>query len=214
MIKISETTVIRLTTYLKYLRQLEEKGIELLSSKDIAEGVGIPAHNVRKDLAFFGEFGTRGVGYNTKSLISSISKILGVNKKWNVVLVGAGKVGAALVTYDIFKKRGFNIVAVFDSDTTKIGKTIGDMTIMPLEEIPGIVSKYDVKIGIMAVPLTHAQGIANLFIENNIEGILNFAPTFLKVPKSIYVQNADFTALLESITFKHTNREMLNFKFI
>ncbi|MEG6616815.1 redox-sensing transcriptional repressor Rex [Peptococcaceae bacterium 1198_IL3148] len=208
-LKIPEVTIARLSAYSKYLKRLEKKGIDSVSSGDIAQGVGVKPAQVRKDLSSFGEFGTRGVGYKVQDLVHYISNILGLTHPWNVILIGAGKVGSALVTYGEFKERGFNIVAVFDNDLTKIGKKIVDLEVMAVEQMPEIIERYDVQIAIIAVPPQYGQQAADMVVANNIKGILNFAPTSLNLPPDVNIQNVDLSASLESITYCITRGKVM-----
>lgn len=202
--KIPEATITRLSVYSRYLKDLEKKRVVTISSSEIAEGVGVSSAQVRKDLAYFGEFGTKGVGYNVKDLLSYIRKILGLNKTWNLILIGAGNLGSALVTYQEFKDRGFNIVGVFDNDLVKIGKQIADLKVLPVEDLPDIIEKYDVRIGIIAVPAKAAQSVADVLVKNGIKAILNFAPINIHLPKDIAIQNVDLSIKLEALTFSLT----------
>lgn len=200
-LKIPGATITRLSVYSRYLKRLDKKGVTTISSSEIAEGVGVSSAQVRKDLAYFGEFGTRGVGYNVKDLIRYTVKILGLTETWNLILVGAGNLGSALVTYKEFKERGFNIVGVFDNDLTKIGKRIADLEVLPLEEMPGIIKEYNVRIGIVAVPPKAAQAVGDLFVENGLEAILNFAPININVAENVEIRNVDLSMKLETLTF-------------
>lgn len=208
-IKIPEATVTRLSVYSRFLKRLDKKGVATISSGEIAEGVGVSPAQVRKDLAYFGEFGTRGVGYNVKDLIHYTIKILGLTEPWNLIMVGAGNMGSALVTYGEFKDRGFNIVSVFENDLTKIGKRISDIEVLPMERIPEAIKEYGVRIGIIAVPARAAQEVADLYVEHGIEGILNFAPISLNVPPHIEVRNVDLSVKLEILTFNLTMKRQL-----
>lgn len=200
-LKIPEATITRLSIYSRFLKRLDKKGVTTVSSGEIAEGVGVSPAQVRKDLAYFGEFGTRGVGYNVKDLIRYTVKILGLTEPWNVVMVGAGNLGSALVTYREFRDRGFNIVAVFDNDLTKIGKRIADFEVLPLEKIPEMAKEHNARIGIIAVPSPAAQDIADRFVEAGLEAMLNFAPITLNLPPGVEVRNVDLSVKLEILTF-------------
>ena len=162
-LRVPEATIIRLSVYSRYLEQLDRKGVVTISSVEIADGVGVSPAQVRKDLAYFGEFGTRGVGYNVRDLMHYTSKILGLNEPWPLVLVGAGNLGFALSTYKGFNNRGFSVVGIFDNDLTKIGKKIVDMEVSPPEKMPEIIARHKVKIGIIAVPAKAAQEVADLW---------------------------------------------------
>ena len=205
--KIPEATIGRLSVYSRFLYELSKKSIITISSIDIAQGVGVSPAQVRKDLAYFGEFGTRGVGYNVKDLYGNILKILGLNKRWKVVLVGAGNLGSALCIYDGFKERGFDIVGIFDNDPKKIGFKVNNLEVMPTEAMPGIIKKNQVEIGIITVPGEWAQDIADLLIKNNVTTILNFAPKLLSVPNNVIVRNVDLSVNLEILTFNITSHK-------
>ena len=200
-LRVPEATIIRLSVYSRYLEQLDRKGVVTISSVEIADGVGVSPAQVRKDLAYFGEFGTRGVGYNVRGLMHYTSKILSLNEPWPLVLVGAGNLGFALSTYKGFNNRGFSVVGIFDNDLTKIGKKIVDMEVSPPEKMPEIIARHKVKIGIIAVPAKAAQEVADLMIKNGLVAILNFAPVSLNVPEHIELRNVDLSVNLEILTF-------------
>lgn len=199
--KIPEASIIRLSVYSRYLHQLDNKGIITISSGEIAEGVGVSPAQVRKDLAYFGEFGTRGVGYNVKDLNRHIMKILGLDGKWPIVIVGAGNLGAALSMYKGFLERGFEISGVFDSDSDKIGSKLGDAVIKPLEELEKVVKENKVEIGVIAVPGQYAQEIADKLVKSGVNAILNFAPKVINLPPDIELRNVDLAVNLEILTF-------------
>lgn len=200
-LKIPEATIVRLSVYSRFLEQADKKGINTISSGEIADGVGVNPAQVRKDLAYFGEFGTRGVGYNVKDLLQHTLKILGLNGRWSVIVVGAGNLGSALVSYRGFRQRGFDIVGVFDNDLTKIGKKLLDLEVMGSEKIDQIAREHKVKIGILTVPASAAQEAANQLISAGVKAILNFAPTVLSVPEDVEVRDIDLSTRLEILTF-------------
>lgn len=200
-LRVPEATVTRLSVYSRYLERLDRNGVITVSSGEIAEGVGVSPAQVRKDLAYFGEFGTRGVGYNVKDLMRYTLKILGLDRHWNLILVGAGNLGYALCTYKGFDDRGFTIVGVFDDDLTKIGKKINELDVMPLEEIPRVIKENNVRIGIIAVPPGGAQGVADIMVANDIQAIMNFSTIALNVPDYVEVRNVDLSVKLEILTF-------------
>lgn len=200
-LKIPEATIIRLSVYSRYLTQLDKKGITNISSGEIAEGVGGSPAQVRKDLAYFGEFGTRGVGYNVKDLNQHIVKILGLNKTWKVGIVGAGNLGSALTQYKGFKERGFEVVGVFDNDLNKVGLTLNGIPINPINKFKNIVQEQKVDIGIIAVPSPFAQDVADTMVESGIRAILNFAPVVISVPVEVELRNIDLAVNLEILTF-------------
>jgi len=200
-LKISEATIIRLSVYSRYLTQLDKKGIVNISSGEIAEGVGGSPAQVRKDLAYFGEFGTRGVGYNVRDLNQHIIRILGLNKGWKVVIVGAGNLGSALTQYKGFRERGFEVVAVFDNDVNKIGLTLNGVPIFPITKLREVVKEQEARIGIIAVPSKYAQDVADHLVESGVKAILNFAPSVISVPENVELRNVDLAVNLEILTF-------------
>jgi redox-sensing transcriptional repressor len=207
-LRIPEATISRLSHYSRFLERLEKRGIITVSSGEIAKGVGVSPAQVRKDLAYFGEFGTRGVGYNVKDLIHYIMKILGLTQNWPVILVGAGNLGTALCTYRGFTDRGFNIVGVFDNDLTKIGKRIVELEVYPLERMAEVVAEHNVKIGIIAVPISAVPDIAKVMVDAGIHAILTFGPVVLDVPERVIVRNVDLTVKLEILTFNLNFRDL------
>lgn len=200
-LRVPEATVTRLSIYSRYLERLDKNGVTTVSSGEIAEGVGVSPAQVRKDLAYFGEFGTRGVGYNVKDLMKYTLKILGLDQPWSLVLVGAGNLGFALCTYKGFNARGFTIKAVFDNDPTKIGKRIGDLEVLPMEQFKEKVKEHKARIGIIAVPPKAAQEVADLMVDAGLEAILNFAPVALNIPSHVEIRNVDLSVKLEILTF-------------
>ncbi|MDP4127312.1 MAG: redox-sensing transcriptional repressor Rex [Bacillota bacterium] len=200
-LKIPEATIIRLSVYSRHLTDVDRKGIITTSSGDIADGVGVSPAQVRKDLAYFGEFGTRGVGYNVKDLRQHILRILGLSADWNVTLVGAGNLGLALCSYKGFRERGFIITSIFDSDPSKVGTMIGNVKVLPIEQLEEVAQQSQTQIGIIAVPAAGAQEIADKLIKAGVQAILNFAPVVLNVPPQIELRNVDLAVNLEVLTF-------------
>ncbi len=200
-LKIPEATIIRLSVYSRFLYTADKRGIITTSSGDIAEGVGVSPAQVRKDFAYFGEFGTRGVGYNVKDLHRHILKILGLSNIWYVALVGVGNLGLALTSYKGFRERGFHICAIFDSDQGKIGTKIGEVAVQSIDELEKGVRECHAQIGIIAVPAEFAQQVADRLIASGVKAILNFAPVVLNVPPEIELRNVDLAVHLEVLTF-------------
>lgn len=200
-LKIPEATIIRLSVYSRFLTEVDRKGIITISSRDIAEGVGVSPAQVRKDLAYFGEFGTRGVGYNVSDLRQHILRILGLSVDWSVCLVGAGNLGLALSSYRGFRERGFIITSIFDSDPQKVGTKINDVEVLPIEQLEEVVKQNRTQIGIVAVPVAAAQEVADRLVKAGVQAILNFAPGVLNVPPEIELRNVDLVVNLEVLTF-------------
>ena len=205
-LKIPEATVSRLSVYSRYLTEVEKQEITSISSGEIAEGVGGTPAQVRKDLAYFGEFGTRGVGYNVKQLNQEIMNILGLTKRWNMILIGAGNLGSALSQYRGFRERGFQIMGVFDNDLNKVGLKLNGLPIYAVSQMAEFIEKNDVAIGIIAVPAEYAQDIADILVETDIRGILNFAPVVLTIPEEVEIRNVDLTVNLEVLTYNIEKR--------
>lgn len=204
--KVPEATVSRLSIYSRFLEQMENNGILTVSSTDIARNVGVTPAQVRKDLAYFGEFGTRGVGYSVKDLLGHIMKILGLNREWNVAIIGAGNLGRALSAYKGFGERGFSIVALFDNDPNKVGGRVGDKDVLHINELPRKAKDLGIDLCIIAVPASAAQEAVDIAVNAGINGIINFAPTTLNVPKNVLLRRVDLAAQLEVLTFNLRDR--------
>jgi redox-sensing transcriptional repressor len=199
--KISEFTVRRLSSYYRILLDLEHQSIPTVSSAKLAELCGVTSAQVRKDLSYFGNFGTRGLGYQVAELKTAIEKILGLNKRWTMALFGAGSLGHALFFHPGFRDDGFFFTHLFDVDPKKIGERWEDIEIRPLDEARGVLQSDPVDIGVLAIPEEAAQDIADLLVELGVEGILNFAPKQLGVPKSVRLRNVNLAVALESLSF-------------
>lgn len=199
--KIPEATVKRLSIYSRFLNCLNEEGIQKVSSEDIACGVGVSSAQVRKDLAYFGEFGTRGVGYKVDELYGHLLKILGLNRNWNVIIVGAGKLGSALALYQGFRDRGFIINTVVDMDKEKIGQKLVNVQIEPITVLENRVKENNIKIGIVTVPPGSAQDVTDKLVDAGVKAILNFAPQVIKTPNNVILRNVDLSVNLEVLSF-------------
>ena len=200
------TTIERLPIYYRSLQKLDKKNVEVISSKELGERIGIPSTQVRKDLSYYGEFGRRGVGYEVPVLLKHLRKILGLNQDWEIVLVGAGHLGHALVNYGGFRKLGLNINYVLDADSKKIGEEFGDVEISNVENLTEVVKESGAEMGIIAAPAEYAQGIADELIEAGVKAIWNFAPTHIKVPHEIELRNEDLSIGLISLAY-HLSRK-------
>ncbi|MDY6827707.1 MAG: redox-sensing transcriptional repressor Rex [Bacillota bacterium] len=204
---ISKSVIKRLPIYLRILDQLLERDIELISSKQLSKESGFTAEQIRKDLAYFGAFGTRGAGYNTSFLRDRIINIIGLDKTINTVIFGAGHLGTAFTRYNAAKNSYINIAAVFDRDARLVGKKIDDIRIYPIDEAAEFLEQNRIKVAIIAVPAGDAQGVADLLIAHGVVAIMNFAPIKLKVPSGVYVHNADLTLELQSIIYYSSEEE-------
>lgn len=199
--RIPEATVMRLSVYSRYLFQLINENIETVSSGDIAHGVGVSSAQVRKDLAYFGEFGTRGVGYSVDELYGHLIKILGLDRRWNIAIIGAGKLGQALALYQGFTERGFSIGAVLDVDKNKIGTKLDNLTVEPLEMLQDRVKEKNINLGVITVPAQAAQDVTDQLIDVGVQAILNFSPRVLRVPDKVILRNVDLSVHLEVLSF-------------
>ena len=199
--KIPEMTVRRLSVYTRCLQQLEEDGVKTVSSQELAERFNFNSAQVRKDLAYFGEFGVRGIGYYVAGLKAELQKILGLDREWPVALVGLGNLGAALFHYKGFSKQGFRIVAVFDDDPAKAGHTVDGVPIMPMRDLPKETRARNLQIAIVAVPAESAQAVTEKLTAAGIKAILNFAPGRIRAVKDVRLKNVDLSIELESLSF-------------
>jgi len=206
MKKISDSTINRLSKYFRTLERLKEKHIETISSDEIAEIDGVTSAQVRKDLSFFGTFGKRGLGYNTEDLKNIIGKILGLNKQWNVGIVGVGNIGMALIDYAEFKKRGFQIKLLLDNDENKIGKHVKNLEIKNFSEAITHLKNEDIQIVVIAVPASAAQNVADVVTGAGIGAVLNFAPLNLKTTDGVMVKNENMSIELEALSYFLTNK--------
>ena len=194
-------TVRRLSVYTRSLLQLEEDGVKTISSQELAERFNFNSAQVRKDLAYFGEFGVRGIGYYVAGLKAELQKILGLDREWPVALVGLGNLGAALFHYKGFSKQGFRIVAVFDDDPAKAGNTVDGVPIMPMRDLPKETKARNLQIAIVAVPAESAQAVTEKLTAAGIKAILNFAPGRIRAVKDVRLKNVDLSIELESLSF-------------
>ncbi|MFW6120203.1 MAG: redox-sensing transcriptional repressor Rex [Petrotogales bacterium] len=201
--KIPKPTIKRLAIYYRCIEKLLQENQFKLSSKELGEHLGIKASQVRKDLSYFGEFGKRGVGYNTSQLLDSIGEILGIRKTWSVVVVGAGNLGRAICNFEALKKSGFIIKDIFDKDKNKIGKELDNgLIIKDIDELNDYTIDNKIDVGVITVPANSAQKIANKLVNLKIKGIINFAPAKLKVPEHIKIEDLDISVYFRSLSFQ------------
>ncbi len=203
--KIAEAAIVRLSVYNRALGEIEKEGLEIICSDELGDRIGYHAAQIRKDLSCFGEFGEVGKGYFVRDLRDAISHILGVDRKWNVALAGAGHLGSALLTYPGFRQRGFNIVAVFDNDLSKIGKKWEGIVIQDTSELAKTVREQDIRIGIIAAPPEVSQEIADMLSSCGVRAILNFSPASITVGEGVELRNVDLSTELECLSYFLTN---------
>lgn len=205
--RIAESTVRRLSLYLRFLEEFEANGMATISSEELAARGGTTSAQVRKDLSFFGSFGKRGLGYSVVELATRLRRILGLEREWRVIIIGAGKIGAALAQYRGFAQRGFHIAAVYDNDAGKVGKRVDGFHVRALDSLVEDNRRAPADIAVLAVPGEAAQEVAALVVAAGIRAILNFAPVQLHVPDSITVKSVNMAMELEGLSFALTNRD-------
>jgi redox-sensing transcriptional repressor len=197
----------RVSLYLRQLEAFQRQGQTTISSSQLGAALAIKNAQVRKDLAFFGQFGYPGIGYRIEELIAALRRILGIDRDWPLALVGLGNLGRALLKYRGFRSRGFHIIALFDNDAEKIGQVYDGMTVEPLEALARTVAARNISMGILSVPAGAAQGVADQMVACGILGILNFAPVPLNVPPAVNVLAVDLSIQLEHLAYKVQNTQ-------
>lgn len=203
---VSETVIRRLPKYYRYLGDLMNKEINRISSKELSELTGFTASQIRQDLNNFGGFGQQGYGYNVKELHEQLGNILGLNKIYNTVIVGAGNLGQAIANYNGFQDAGFKILSLFDKNPRIIGLNIRGLEIRDIEVLEEFIKENNVEIGVITTPKESAQSIADAYIRAGIKGIWNFAPADLKVPKDVIVENVHLNESLFTLSYFLHNR--------
>jgi redox-sensing transcriptional repressor len=198
---IAESTVRRLSLYLRFLEDYKRRGLDTISSGDLASLGGTTSAQVRKDLSFFGSFGTRGLGYSVSALAHRIREILGLEREWRVIIIGAGKIGAALAQYRGFRDRGFRVVGIYDIDAARIGMQLDAVTVKDQKELDGDVAKLKPDIALIAVPSDAAQTLVDRVTKAGVRGVLNFAPSPLQAASGVALRNVDMALELEILSY-------------
>jgi len=198
---IPDIVVGRLPLYLRSIQRMAQEGRKVTSSQELGERLGISAAQIRKDLSQFGEFGKQGTGYQINYLINQLSKILHVDRIWDIAIVGAGDVGNAIVRYQGFVNRGFRISMIFDNDPTKIGTQMGDFIVRDTANLIDDIRGQNVKVAMIAVPASEGQKVADQLIKAGVKAILNYAPISLSVPDDVYIQYIDPAIHLQRMTY-------------
>jgi len=198
---VPEVVILRLPQYVRVLNQLQQKGTEVVSSQQLGNLLQVTPAQIRKDLSYFGRFGKQGRGYSVSHLLTELKQILGLDRRWNVALVGVGRLGRAIISYPGFAPEGFDIVAAFDSSPKIVGQVVGNLFIQPVEEMAETVRNKKVSIGIIAVPAAHAQEVMDMMVQAGIRAILNYAPTTPQTPPGVKVRNLDPVHALQSMTY-------------
>jgi redox-sensing transcriptional repressor len=205
--RIADSTVRRLSLYLRFLEESAQRGIVTISSDELARRGGTTSAQVRKDLSFFGSFGKRGLGYSVPELTDSLREILGLRREWRVIIVGAGKIGTALAQYRGFRQRGFRVIAVYDRDPKKVGTQWDSMVVRDMATIVEDIAKEEPDIAVLTTPGEEAQAVVNQLIGAGIRALLNFAPVQLQVPADVTLKNVNMAMELEGLSFALTNRD-------
>lgn len=204
---VPATTVQRLPLYLRALLEAQTQRIQVMNSVGIAERAGTNAAQVRKDLSFLGELGTRGIGYDVDSLASHLSRFLGLTRTRRAVIAGFGRLGSALLSYPGFADRGFEVVSAVDADEAKVGLRAGGLEVRHVSELPRIVTEQDVEILVLTTPAAKAQEVASEAVKAGVRAVLNFAPVRLSLPSEIAVRQADLSSELQILSFHLACRE-------
>ena len=205
--RIADSTVRRLSLYLRFLEESAQRGVVTISSDELARRGGTTSAQVRKDLSFFGSFGKRGLGYSVPELTESLREILGLRRDWQVIIVGAGKIGTALAQYRGFRQRGFHVIAVYDRDPRKIGTKLDALTVRDMEQIEHDIAKERPDIAVLTTPGDEAQKVVDRLVKAGIRALLNFAPVQLQVPPDVTLKNVNMAMELEGLSFALTNRD-------
>jgi redox-sensing transcriptional repressor len=199
--KISELTTMRLSIYLRCLKELAAEGASSVSSEAMAKRYHLNSAQIRKDLANFGEFGVRGVGYNISQLSEHLVRILGLDREHNVAIIGAGRLGMALADYYGFRQTNFTVNALFDADKSKVGKKVGDIEIINISELSRAAAERSIDVAVIAVPAQHAQAALDTVVAAGVKAVLNFAPVPIKAPADVKVKSIDLTTAFESLSY-------------
>jgi redox-sensing transcriptional repressor len=207
MKKASDPTIGRLSVYLRLLTVLSDAGVRTVSSEEMARRCGTTGAQVRKDLSLFGTFGKRGLGYGVRDLESRLRSILGLESRWPVALVGAGRIGAALFGYESFRRQGFAIEAVFDADPAKVGVWWNGLQVESESRLEEVLEARGIRLAVVAVPASAAQPVVDRLVRSGVRGILNFAPVALDVPSSVVVKSVDMAVEMERLSYALTRSE-------
>jgi redox-sensing transcriptional repressor len=206
MRKVADSTVRRLSLYLRYLEEFEDQGIATISSEALASRGGTTSAQVRKDLSFFGSFGKRGLGYAVPELARRLREILGLGRRYRVAMIGAGKIGSALVQYRGFRQRGFDIVAIYDSDPAKVGRQWNGLSVQHVDSLEAELARRPVDMAVLVTPPEAAQAVTDQLVRAGVKAILNFAPVQLSVPDDVEVKTVNLALELETLSYALTNK--------
>ncbi|GAA0117263.1 redox-sensing transcriptional repressor Rex [Clostridium senegalense] len=198
---ISMAVIKRIPKYYRYLKELAENDVDRISSNELSEKIGFTASQIRQDLNCFGDFGQQGYGYNVKELLAQISSILGLDKEYNTIIIGAGNIGQAIANYTYFQRMSFDLKAIFDINPKLIGLRIRDVSIEDIDNLESFIKNNEVDIAIICVPKERAQGVCDIITSSGIKAIWNFAPVDLKVPSDVIVENVHLSESLMTLSY-------------
>lgn len=205
-LEIPEVVISRLPIYYRLLSRLKVEGRAVVSSQELGDALGVTPAQIRKDLSYFGRFGKQGRGYSVQRLIEELRQILGLERRWKMVLVGIGQLGRAIVSYDGFAPQGFEITSLYDADPQTIGTVVSGLTVRDAKRLETDLITEPPEIGVVAVPADHAQDVIDALVRSGVRAILNYAPRAVQVPPHIRLQQIDPVISLQSITY-HLTRE-------
>lgn len=204
---ISRATVDRLPLYFRTLRLIRSEGSEIVSSEELGRRIGVTPEQIRKDLASFGAFGKKGVGYHVAELVNNISQILGLDRKWNIAIIGVGHLGWALANYRNFASLGFHLTALFDQNPAIVGQLINGVDVLSVADLETTVASRNIQIGVIAVPAGEAQAVADRLVAAGVHGIWNFAPVRIRVPDNVEIVSEDLSVGLSTLSY-HLRRQL------
>ena len=202
---VPEVVVARLPQYVRVLNMLLSDGVQVANSQMLGEKLQVTPAQIRKDLSYFGRFGKQGRGYSVPHLLDELKQILGLNSHWNVVVIGVGRLGRAILSYPGFTPDGFHLVAALDNNPSLVGQNVDGLLVRPVEELNQVVEEYGISIAVVAVPNVHTQGVIDRLVECGVRAILNYAPTTPQVPPDVNIRNIDPVLSLQSMTFYLAN---------
>lgn len=200
-IEIPEVVIERLPVYARALAALQARGLEVVSSQDLGDQLGVTPAQIRKDLSYFGRFGKQGRGYNVDRLMEELRQILGLDRTWTMVLIGVGALGRAILHYGGFAPQGFHVLDAFDASPDQIGEQIGALRVRDVAELPDVLRTSHIDIGIVAVPAAQAQDVISMLVQGGVKAILNYAPIAPQVPRGVHVRQIDPVLALQSMTY-------------
>jgi redox-sensing transcriptional repressor len=199
--EVPEVVIARLPQYVRLLSGLLAEGVQVVSSQQLGEKLQVTPAQIRKDLSYFGRFGKQGRGYSVRHLLDKLKQILGLNARWNVAVVGVGRLGRAILSYPGFTPDGFHLVAAFDNSPAIVGQRVGDLTVRPMAELDEVIREENISIAIVAVPSTYTQSVVDRLVDCGVRAILNYAPITPQVQQGVKIRNIDPVLSLQSMTY-------------